>query len=260
MRRTIIALAVLLIPVVSQAQVRGRAGAGAVAHPMISAPRAVPHSGPSYSRAPGSSTTARVPQGRAGAVFYAGHQNLGNRPVGRTPIATSKQSAFVPDFTGVPGLGFDWVHYAAVHPGRGRRPGNRGGYQGYFPFFDAGFLLPYAQTYADAPADNSQAYDYQPQGPVDIGGGYAADASDHTYSRPATSYDVVVTPQNPNEAYIFVKRDGTVFFAVAYSWESGNLCYVTQEGLRRSVSRVDLDLNATQQFNEQRGFSFRLPA
>ena len=41
--------------------------------------------------------------------------------------------------------------------------------------------------------------------------------------------DRVVTPQSPSEAYVFVRRDGTLFFAVAYSWESGNLSYVTQE-------------------------------
>jgi hypothetical protein len=58
---------------------------------------------------------------------------------------------------------------------------------------------------------------------------------------------------------VFVRRDGTLFFAVAYSWESGNLSYVTQEGFRRSVPRDALDLDATQQFNEQRGLNFRIP-
>jgi hypothetical protein len=57
-----------------------------------------------------------------------------------------------------------------------------------------------------------------------------------------------------------VRRDGTVFFAVGYAWENGTLHYVTREGLRRNVARDSLDLNATQQFNEQRGLNFRLPA
>jgi hypothetical protein len=34
---------------------------------------------------------------------------------------------------------------------------------------------------------------------------------------------------------------------------------VTNEGLRRSVAVDLLDLDATKQFNEQRGLSFRLP-
>jgi hypothetical protein len=67
-------------------------------------------------------------------------------------------------------------------------------------------------------------------------------------------------PQRDVPEYIFVRRDGTVFFAVAYSWESGSLRYVSSEGLSRSVAREMLDLNATQQFNEQRGMAFRSPA
>ena len=63
-----------------------------------------------------------------------------------------------------------------------------------------------------------------------------------------------------NSGYVFVRRDGTVFFAVAYSWENGSLRYVTSEGLRRTIAEDALDLNATKEFNEQRGFNFRLPA
>jgi hypothetical protein len=44
---------------------------------------------------------------------------------------------------------------------------------------------------------------------------------------------------------------------VAYAWENETLRYVTSEGLRHSVARETLDLSATQQFNEQRGLSFR---
>ena len=51
-----------------------------------------------------------------------------------------------------------------------------------------------------------------------------------------------------------------MFFAVAYSWDQGSLRYVSSEGLRRTVSREALDLDATQQFNEQRGMTFRAPA
>ena len=75
-----------------------------------------------------------------------------------------------------------------------------------------------------------------------------------------SSYDVIVAPQKPSESYVFVRRDGTLFFAVAYSWSDGTLNYVTQEGLRRSVGRDALDLDATQQFNEQRGLNFHSPA
>jgi hypothetical protein len=58
-------------------------------------------------------------------------------------------------------------------------------------------------------------------------------------------------PQVNVPEYVFVRRDGTVFFAVAYSWEQGSLRY---------ISRDALDLKATQQFNEERGLTFRSPA
>ena len=60
--------------------------------------------------------------------------------------------------------------------------------------------------------------------------------------------------------YVFVRRDGTVFFAVAFTFDSSDLRYITQEGFRKTVPLASLDLAATQQFNEQRGLSPRLPS
>ncbi len=57
-----------------------------------------------------------------------------------------------------------------------------------------------------------------------------------------------------------MRRDGTVFFAVAYAWENGKLRYINSQGLRRTVTQDELDMKATQEFNEQRGLNFRLPA
>ncbi len=65
---------------------------------------------------------------------------------------------------------------------------------------------------------------------------------------------------SPSEEFIFVRRDGTVFFAVAYSWENKALRYITSQGLRRTVTQDELDLDATRQFNEQRGLNFHSPA
>ena len=267
MRRSIIAAAIFLLPLTVHAQVRGGGGArGGGGHAMISAPRAA---APSFSRAGGSAPSYRGAPTSSRSLNMSGMQRSpvyrGTRPATRT----YNQRGYVPDFTGVPGLGFDWAHYAAVHPGYGRggRGNNGSRYRGYFPFFDSGFLLPYADSYdygdgyADGPAQTAAYYDDAPA-PPDPGSGYADQADPRAYaaSRPVHPYDVVVTPPNPNDAYIFVKRDGSVFFAVAYSWDAGSLSYITQEGVRRSVSRDDLDLTATQQFNEQRGFNFRVPA
>src|ERR1700720_2005456 len=48
--------------------------------------------------------------------------------------------------------------------------------------------------------------------------------------------------------------------AVAYTWQNGTLRYITPDGLRHTIRRDALDLNATQQFNEQRGLNFQAPA
>jgi hypothetical protein len=74
-------------------------------------------------------------------------------------------------------------------------------------------------------------------------------------TRSNSNNSVPATPE-----YIFVRRDGTVFFAVAYSWVNGNLQYVTQDGVRKLAAMSTLDLDATVQFNEQRGVAFRSPA
>jgi len=54
--------------------------------------------------------------------------------------------------------------------------------------------------------------------------------------------------------------DGTVFFAVAFTFDSTDLRYVTRDGFRKTAPLASLDLAATQQFNEQRGLSPRLPS
>ena len=64
----------------------------------------------------------------------------------------------------------------------------------------------------------------------------------------------------PQSEYVFVRRDGTLIFAVAYSWINDRLQYVSEEGMRRTVPLNTLDLDATQQFNEQRGVPIQRPA
>ncbi len=70
------------------------------------------------------------------------------------------------------------------------------------------------------------------------------------------------TPQPVAELgeLVLIRKDGRVFFAVAYSVVNGRLVYVTREGLRRSFPLAELDADATLQMNEERGTSLRLPA
>ncbi|HEY2351313.1 MAG TPA: hypothetical protein VGH83_02300 [Candidatus Acidoferrum sp.] len=161
------------------------------------------------------------------------------------------------DSRSVPGLGFDYSHLAATHPNRfhGRRGRNNDGAV-LFPFLGGGgYFLPTGPdvlTDAGEGQPVEEAEEEENPGPAD---------------RPPVMRGVdrmpqlgPPAPQTDVPEYVFVRRDGTVFFAVAYTWEDGSLRYVSSEGLRRSVARDTLDINATQQFNEQRGMTFRAPA
>jgi len=157
-----------------------------------------------------------------------------------------------PGCSSVPGLGFDEVHLAAVC---GVGSGDRGfgfGSPFFFPFFDSGFYMP-----GTAAQETIAPEGQQPEGGDPDSTEIRRRARD---SRPAPVVQADNTPVPDTEQYVFVRRDGTVFFAVAYAWDNGTLRYVTSEGLRRNIETNALDLAATQQFNEQRGLSFHLPA
>jgi len=67
-------------------------------------------------------------------------------------------------------------------------------------------------------------------------------------------------PSEPIYDFVFVKRDGTKIFAVAYSLTKDKVQYVTKEGLRRTVPLDSLDFEATQKSNAERGNTINLPS
>jgi len=247
--------AMLFAPVVMEAQRHG--GMPMVARPVTVTPRAVPRmampavpvvNGTRVVSGPGTHVAAR-----AGAPLVRVHMPNGTIRVIRRGNHSSFQQN-TSDFSAVPGLGFDFVHFAATHPNAGRRHRRINQIGGFFPFFDGGFVIPSAPIVEEvAPVETVQ------------------DEEEAVEEAPRRARVTVVQPspaptvREPEsvrnvEEYVFVRRDGTVFFAVAYSWENGALRYITNQGLRGTVLREALDLSATQQFNEQRGLNFRLPA
>ena len=167
------------------------------------------------------------------------------------------QDEFGPEFFGVPGLGFDFPHLAAIQGARGRFH-HRFGMS--FPLFGGGFFIPTAPVFEEeVPATTDQQEAAAPQETTQP-------ETVQTMRRPRVQepvqsfVEVAPSPLREADEYVFVRRNGTLIFAVAYAWQNGTLQYVTKEGLRRSVAGEALDLNATQQFNEQRGLTFRLPA
>ena len=250
-RPMLLASLALILAVSVNAQ--GRMAMPAASRPVAAAPRAVPHTGQTvvFHTMPAARVAVRTaaPRLRASAapVGRISRRHAGMRRVGVSEATTT-------DFIPVPGLGFDMAHLAAtrgpeaVGAGRHRRL-----QQVFLPFIDGGFF-PLGQTViVEEAAPQEEKEDSE-----------AAEAPRRArVLEPApTALRVEEASAVPRvaEEFIFVRRDGTVFFAVAYAWENGTLRYVTSEGLRRTVTRETLDLNATQQFNEQRGLNFRLPA
>ena len=161
-----------------------------------------------------------------------------------------------PNFNDVPGLGFDYPHLAAISGGN-RRFG-----RGFFgaPFFDSGFLFGSPSVIIEQPAPAEA----QPEADDAVAGNGAGDdpapRSRRAYGAEASRAPAESQPEQQIEQYVFVKRDGGLEFAVAYSWVDGSLRYITPDGRRRTLGRDALDLNATEQFNGQRGVEFHAPA
>lgn len=255
---------------------------GTVGSSMHAAPMAAPaggiHSAPVAHTTPAGHVALAHPAAGAHPVAHTDSANA--RPtVPRggwhpgSPVSTTHRSSTYINNTGInngryagngyppaPGLGFDYTHFFATHPNYGRFHRTNGF---ILPFFGGGIYVPYPY-YMDLPTEEEQAADYQPNDAQDVP---AESADNNTSSAPAASQSSSwargsssLPALQAQPEYVFVRRDGTVFFAVAFSWSNDKLQYITKEGFRRSVPRNTLDLDATQQFNDQRGISFRLPA
>jgi hypothetical protein len=153
----------------------------------------------------------------------------------------------------------------ATHPRGDRdrdRDRNREFAGAFIPFFGGGgYYMPlFPDDVDEAPAAEPQQAEYaEPDAGPPPGRPRYADAPQN-YSAQNYASAPEPAPEKESDEYVFVRRDGTVFFAVAYTWENGTLRYITNEGVRHSLAGENLDIDATQRFNEQRGLNFRSPA
>jgi hypothetical protein len=236
-------------------QAQGRGGMAAGSHSFAAAPRVAvqaPLTG-SARAMPGTRMAVRsgaprlrtsMPVARSTRQQIAPRRRNDNEDIGHRPGCSS-----------APGFGFDEVHLAATC-GSGTVGLRRGGLPFFSPFFGGGFYEPDSSAAVD---EGSAADNVQPE---------TTDAEVRERGRrygaaePVTEPAVEASSAAPmdNDEFVFVRRDGTLFFAVAYAWENGTLRYITSQGLRQIVTQDALDLDATRQFNEQRGLNFRLPA
>jgi len=252
-RKIILAGFVIFLPIGVQAQ--GRGAMPPVFHAAAVAPHAVV-------LAPQGGTSAVVSGPRA--IVRSGTP----RPRTGTPIARNVRRVSTTHFannqmgvrancSSAPGFGFDEAHLAATcGPGPHGVRGGAFASPFFFPFFEGGFYVPGAAAGADESAAGESG---QPETTEsenrDRGRRYRV-----TEAETVPPVEPARAEPADNDEFVFVRRDGTVFFAVAYSWEKGTLRYINSQGLRHTVTQDALDLDATKQFNEQRGLNFRLPA
>jgi hypothetical protein len=254
------------------------AGAPAVAAPAMHAVPAPMHAAPVVSaHAAPASGTHSAPVHNAGhpsaAVRSAPHNGATSRPVVRS-VGTSAPHA--PRSAWYPGLPPNPIapippfvpNTPIVLPGGtffGHSCFSGFGCLGRNHFRTGGVIIPwggFGGFYVPVPY-------YEPSAPEEQGDSTEANASDQndTRNQQVEAYESV--PQaapnyySPGESvseYVFVKRDGTKIFAVAYSLTSDKIQYVTKEGLRRTVQLDALDFEATQKSNEERGNTVNLPS
>ena len=128
------------------------------------------------------------------------------------------------------------------------------------PVFGGGIYVPmpyYVDSSAPQEAQQADAQEEAANQPTD--GNPRDTEQSSAYMAPSRS-----TTGNPiNESlseFVFVQRDGSKFYAVAYSFLNDKLHYVTKDGTRRSVALDLLDFDATQKSNEDLGNTINLPS
>jgi hypothetical protein len=166
--------------------------------------------------------------------------------------------------SGIPGLGFDYSHLAAMNANLGERAlvdpvtqqelalsekllRETPTAAGSFALFDAApvVVVP-PQQQQQPPIIILQ----QPQAPA---------AASAVAPEPAASG--AETPQAPLPdvgEFTLVLTDGTQVKAVAFTRENDQMVYITKEGLRRSFPISEFDANKTQQINREHGTPLRL--
>jgi hypothetical protein len=176
-----------------------------------------------------------------------------------TPLLTDTTGGFP-----VPGLGFDYVHHAAVNRDLGVRALIDPSTQQQLALarqirretpVGAGIVLPFSNV--------PQIIVVALPPPVIIIQQQAPPAPERPEPVHMAVRDEPAPPPTPPRELaelVLVRLDGKLVFAVAFSIRDAELVYITPEGIRRSLLLSDLDLEFTRRLNEERGTSLRLPS
>jgi hypothetical protein len=186
-------------------------------------------------------------------------------------------SGFAPDAnsfsfdstSGVPGLGFDYPHLAAISGALANNSSSHFGHNGhhgqgsFVPILFGGYPYYYDELGYDQPQQQVvQQSQPQPQiiviqQPVPAQQSSDSERDAGNVSAPVTESQAAVPIPDVGD-FILVRRDGRILFASAFSVLGSQLQYVTPEGIRHTLAISDLDADATQQMNEARGTTVQL--
>lgn len=179
---------------------------------------------------------------------------------GFPPVATPLNPSFAP-LNGVPGLGFDFPHLAAVSQGSRNRFGSFRFNRGFPSFFTPIFFDPlplYYPSETETPdyyTQGAQAPQFLtplPQQPI-------APAPSQVAPRETATPQAPPPPPPELGQLILVRSDGQILLAVAFTVRNGQLTYINNDGTRRSFPVSELDKDATRQMNDANGTSVSLP-
>jgi hypothetical protein len=203
-----------------------------------------------------------VSPGEFAPGFCSGLEQCGNVFFPPQVITATPQEPNFGVVNGVPGLGFDFPHLAAINRGFNGQAGfvnafNNGFFNngfGFIPFLGSSPL--YYPPYEEETPDYYTSGAQQPQFVI---------PRPQATAPPAETGPRVTEPQTPAPPppelgqLILVRSDGQVLLAVAFTTNNGQLTYITREGTRRSFPLSELDKDATRQMNDANGTSVSLP-
>jgi hypothetical protein len=290
MRRLSVAVSVALgfpsLLFAAAAQHAGPAAAAPAAHaapaPMHAAPSSSAHSSPYHSSAVHHYSSTHTGTSSAG---LSTHSSAGRTPIATPPVHTAWQPGLPPSSVVPPPSSLAYTNSVPLLLPTGAffgrhtpcfgglgcfGQGNHFRFSGVIiPLGFGGFYwpVPYYDGYDDdngegpAPDQSQSADQIDDNGDAGYNGNDVNNGNQQVTAeqQPPSPYDNYQSSE-PVLEYVFVKRDGTKIFAVAYSLANDKIQYVTKEGLRRTVSLDALDFDATQKSNEERGNTVHLPS
>ncbi len=125
------------------------------------------------------------------------------------------------------------------------------------PYYGAAYYIPIPYYVDTSAAEQEQVQgDEQEQaanGEPEADNSLQASDQSTSPTEPGTSTDSL-------SEFVFVQRDGSKLYAVAYSFAKDKLQYVTLDGVRHTLGVELLDFDATQKINEQLGNTINLPS